>query len=429
MCTALTVQFRNEMQQNNHQLNRVVITGMGALCAIGNTAAETWQALISAKQGADFITLFDTTHSEVKIACEVKGFDPVAHFGGKEARRLDRSVQLAVAATREAVAHSGLVITPENSHDIGVITGTGIGGVKTIEDEQTNLLARGAKRVSPFLVPMMMPNAAAGNISMMFGIRGVNFNVTTACASATNAIGEAFEMLRAGRASAIVCNGNEAPITPLSTSGFNNMTALSKYNDDPAHASRPFDKTRNGFVTGEAGGTLILETLAHARARDAHILAEVIGYSTTADAHHITAPDFNGAVATMTRALAQAGMLPAEIDYICAHGTSTPLNDLSETRAIKIVFGEHAMHPNISSIKSMIGHTLGACGAINALACVNALQTGIIPPTVNYTTQDPECNLNYTPNTAVHRPVKTAMSNSFGFGGHNATLVFKAFVE
>ncbi|MCW1969777.1 MAG: beta-ketoacyl-ACP synthase II [Anaerolineae bacterium] len=419
------------MSDNNHHHHalrqRVVITGMGCLSPIGNTTAETWDGLISGKQGLDYISLFDTKDIAVKIGGEVKGFEPTAHFGVKEARRMDRSQQLALAATKEALTDANLKIDESNAADIGVITGSGIGGVGTTIGEFAVMMQRGPRRVSPYTVPMMMPDGAAGLISIMYGARGPNMNVTTACASANNAMGESFEMIASGRCKMVITGGLEASILPFPLVAFDNMGALSGYNSDPKHASRPFDKTRNGFVTGEGAGIFVFESLSSAQARGAKIYAEVVGYGSTADAKHITAPDPNGAAMAMRLAMKQAGIQASQVDYIAAHGTSTPLNDASETKAIKFAFGEAAHTLKISSNKGAVGHLLGAAGVINVVACIGALNHGIVPPTINFTTADPDCDLNYVPNTAIHAPVNVAMSNAFGFGGHNATLIFKKF--
>lgn len=414
---------------HNHHAprQRVVVTGMGCLSPIGSTAAETWDGLITGKQGLDYISLFDTKDIAVKIAGEVKGFEPTAHFGVKEARRMDRSQHLALAAAKEALADAKLKIDESNAADIGVVTGSGIGGVGTTIGEFAVMMQRGPRRVSPYTVPMMMPDGAAGLISIMFGARGPNMNVTTACASANNAMGEAFEMIASGRCKTVITGGLEASILPFPLVAFDNMGALSGYNDDPKHASRPFDKTRSGFVTGEGAGIYVFESLGSAQARGAKIYAEVVGYGCTADAKHITAPDPNGAAMAMRLAMQQAGIQASQVDYISAHGTSTPLNDASETKAIKFAFGEAAHKVKISSNKGAVGHLLGAAGAINIIACIGAINHGIVPPTINYTTADPDCDLDYVPNTAVNASVNVAMSNAFGFGGHNATLIFKKF--
>ncbi len=423
----LSVKLEVMSESINYNHRRVVVTGMGCISPIGNTVTETWDGLVTGKQGLDYISLFDTKDIAVKIAGEVKGFDPVSHFGVKEARRMDRSQQLALAAAKEALSDSGLKIDESNAADIGVVTGSGIGGVGTTIGEFAVMMQRGPRRVSPYTVPMMMPDGAAGLISIMFGPRGPNFNVTTACASANNAMGEAFEMIRAGRSKIVITGGLEASVLPFPLVAFDNMGALSGYNNDPKHASRPFDKTRSGFVTGEGAGIYVFELLENAQARGAKVYAEVVGYGSTADAKHITAPDPNGAAMSMRLAMRQAGLQAKEIDYIAAHGTSTPLNDASETKAIKFALGEAAYDVKISSNKGAVGHLLGAAGAINVVGCIGAITHGIVPPTINFSTPDPDCDLNYVPNQALKMPVTVAMSNSFGFGGHNATLIFKKF--
>ena len=415
--------------KSNHSVStpRVVITGMGAITPLGHDVQTTWTAVIAGKSGVDYITLFNHEHLDVHIAAEVKGFDPNAHFGSKDARRLDRVSQLALVAAKQALDDSGLVINEDNTFDIAVVVGSGIGGITTLLNEHQVMLTKGHRRISPFTVPMMLPDTATGQIAIHFGIRGPNICVVTACASGANAIGEAFEMIRAGRAVAALAGGSETPINPFSMSAFNNMGALSSYNDDPQGASRPFDKTRNGFVTGEGAAMLVLESLEHAQARGARIYAEIVGYGCTNDAFHITAPDTRGPAMAMRRALKQAGLAPSQVDYLNAHGTSTPLNDLNETRAIKDVFGEAAYDLHISSTKSMTGHAFGAVGALEVIFCVKAINEGIIPPTINYVHPDPECDLHYTPNVAVRKPVRVAMSNSFGFGGHNGCIVVREF--
>ena len=408
---------------------RVVITGMGAITPLGHNVQDTWEAAVAGTPGAGYITLFDHSELDVHIAAEVKGFDPNAHFGAKDARRLDRVSQFALVAARQALEDARLVVTEDNTYDIAVIVGSGIGGITTLLNEHQTMLTKGHRRISPFAVPMMLPDTATGQIAIHFGIRGPNLCIVTACASGVNALGEAFELIRAGRAKAAITGGCETPINPFSMSAFNNMGALSSYNDDPLRASRPFDKTRNGFVTGEGAAMLILESLEHAQARGARIYAEVLGYGCTDDAFHITAPDTRGPAMAMRIALRQAGLQPTQIDYLNAHGTSTPLNDLNETRAIKDVFGETAYDLHISSTKSMTGHSFGAVGAIEAVLCVKAINDDIVPPTINYVHPDPECDLNYTPNVAVRRPIRTAMSNSFGFGGHNGCVILSEFKD
>jgi len=402
---------------------------MGAVTPLGHTVQALWDAVIAGQSGAGFITLFDHSQIDVHIAAEVKGFDPAAHFGVKDARRLDRVSQLALVAAKQALDDARFVVTDDNAYDMAVIIGSGIGGVTTLLNEHEVMFTKGHKRISPFTVPMMLPDTATGQIAIQFGIRGPNLCIVTACASGVNALGEAFEMIRAGRVSAALTGGCEAPINPFSMSAFNNMGALSSYNDDPQHACRPFDKMRTGFVTGEGAGMLVVESLEHAQARGAHIYAEVAGYGCTDDAHHITAPDVKGPAMAMRMALRQAGLVPTQIDYINAHGTSTQLNDANETRAIKEVFGEVAYDVNVSSTKSMTAHSFGAIGAIESIICTKAINDGIIPPTINYSMPDPECDLNYTPNVAVRKPVNVVMSNSFGFGGHNGSIILKEFLD
>ena len=409
--------------------HRVVITGMGLISPLGNSVESTWEALINGRTGCDRITLFDTSNIEIKIGCEVKGFDPLAHFSARDARRMDRCAQFAVVAGKAALENANYVITEENTYDTGIILGSGIGGVGTLTTEHAVMLNKGPNRVSPFAVPMMLPDTATGQMSIHLKIKGPNFCVVSACASGTNAIGEAFELVRAGRASTMLAGGTESPINAFAISAFHNMGALSTNNNDPAHACRPFDAKRNGFVTGEGAGMLVLESLEHAKARGARIYAEVTGYGVTNDAYHITAPDTVGPAVAMRIALKQAGSRAARIDYVNAHGTSTSLNDSNETKAIKTVFGEGAYDLTISSTKSMSGHLLGAAGAFEAIACVKAINESIIPPTINYQNPDPECDLNYTPNVAVKKPVHVAMSNSFGFGGHNACIIISEFSE
>ena len=407
----------------------IVITGMGAITPVGNTVAETWEGLITGRSGCDQISLFDVAESEVKIACEVKGFDPAAHMNVKEARKLDRFSQLALVAAREAITDAELPINASNTHRIAVYAGSGMGGTTALTSEHRTMLSKGTRRVGPFAVPMLLIDAACGQISIAFGIRGPNLNIASACASAANAIGEAAELIRAGRADAAIAGGSEAPVNAFTLAAFNNMGALSGNNADPQHASRPFDKTRDGFVAGEGAAFLVLESLEHALARNARIHAEIVGYGVSSDASHITNPDVTGAAMSMRFALQQAGLAPEQIDYINAHGTSTPINDSNETAAIKSVFGEHAPRVPISSTKSMTGHMLGATGAVEAIACVKAIHDGVIPPTINYREPDPACDLNYTPNGAAKVDVTLAMSNSFGFFGHNACLVFRRFDE
>lgn len=405
---------------------RIVITGLGCVSPLGNTVAESWATASAGKTGTGPITHFDAKDHEARIAAEVKNFDANAVFGRKEARRMDRYTQFAAAATQEALTNAGLQITDDNRDRIGAYIGTGIGGLGTLLAEAEVYHAKGPRRVSPFLVPMMLPDTAGGQVAIMFGMRGPNLGMNSACATGSNAIGEAAEVLRRGAADVMLAGGAEAAIIPLALAGFDVMGALSHHNDSPETASRPFDKTRDGFVCGEGGAILVLETEAHAKARGATIYGEIAGYGITNDAYHVSAPPESGygAVACMRLALKQAGREPREMDYLNAHGTSTPLNDKSETAAVKTVFGEYAYDLPMSSTKSMTGHLLGAAGAVEAILCVKALQESLIPPTINYQTPDPECDLDYVPNTARAKNLRYVMSNSFGFGGHNACLIF-----
>lgn len=406
---------------------RVVVTGMGAITPLGLDVASFWEGLKSGQNGVALITSFDPTGQPVRFAAEVKGFSPENYLERKEARRMDRFTQFAIAATKEALAHSGLQITDENRTRIGTLIASGIGGLHTLEEQHRVFLERGPDRVSPFLIPMMIANMASGQVAIQFGLQGPCTTVVTACAAGTNAIGDAWEIIRRGDADVMIAGGTEAAITALALASFANARALSTRNDDPEHASRPFDAERDGFVMGEGAGVLVLEELEHALQRDAPILAEITGYAMTADAYHITAPDpeGDGARRVMELAMRKAGIAPDEVDYINAHGTSTPANDRLETLAIKRAFGEHAYRLAISSTKSMTGHLLGAAGAIEAIATVLAIQHQTAPPTINYQVPDPECDLDYVPNTARPMKIDIALSNSFGFGGHNATLVFK----
>lgn len=418
-----------ELNNNYHLPHRVVITGMGVISPLGRDLTTTWDALVQGKSACRRISLFDSSPLGVQIACEVKDFDPGTYFGARDARRLDRCAQFALIAARQAIEDAGLVVTDDNTYDTAIVLGSGIGGVSTLTNEHVVMMQKGPNRVSPFAVPMMLPDTATGQVAMHFKIKGPNFCVVSACASGTNAIGEAFEMIRSGRVSVALSGGTEAPINAFALAAFHNMGALSTYNDTPESACRPFDATRNGFITGEGSAIVIMESLEHATARGARIYAEVIGYGVTADAYHITAPDSVGPAMAMRMALKQAGERGKQIDYLNAHGTSTSLNDSNETKAIKAVFGEDAYSMHISSTKSMSGHLLGAAGALEAMVCVKSITEGIIPPTINYENPDPECDLNYTPNAAVHMPVRTTMSNSFGFGGHNGCIVLTEYKE
>ena len=410
---------------------RVVVTGMGCISPVGNNVADTWSAILAGKSGSGMITLFDASRHKTRFAAEVKGFDAVALFGPREARKMDRFTQFATVATMEALEQSGLKIDEANRDRVGILIGTGIGGIGTLLDQADVLRERGADRVSPFLIPMMISDSAPGMLAIRVGARGPNMAIATACASGNNAIGDAVETIRRGSADVMIAGGSEAALVSVAMAGMNVMGALSTRNDDPQTASRPFDKERDGFLMGEGAGILILESLEHAQARGANILAELNGYGTTDDAHHISAPAENGAGAAMSMKLAleNANLTVDDIGYINAHGTSTPLNDKSETAAIKTVFGEQAYAIPVSSTKSMTGHLLGASGAVEAVFSILALREGILPPTINYQTPDPECDLDYVPNQPREASPRHAMSNSFGFGGHNATLIFSRFEE
>jgi 3-oxoacyl-[acyl-carrier-protein] synthase II len=410
---------------------RVVITGLGCVSPVGNNVSDAWQALLAGKSGAAPITAFDASAHKTKFAAEVKGFDAAALFGTRDARKMDRFTQLATAATLEALEHSGLKINESNRDRVGILIGTGIGGIITILEQYDVMKERGPERVSPFLIPMMISDSAAGNLAIRVGARGPNMSLATACASGTNSLGEAAEMIRRGAADVMIAGASEASISALAMAGMNVMTALSTRNDDPQRASRPFDKDRDGFLMGEGAGVLILESLEYAKARGADILCEFTGYGTTDDAHHISAPAENGAGAAMSMkfALENAGLSVNDISYINAHGTSTQLNDKSETAAIKTVFGEQAYQIPVSSTKSMTGHLLGASGALEAVICAMAIQDNILPPTINYETPDPVCDLDYVPNKPRKATPEHIMSNSFGFGGHNATLVVSRFKD
>lgn len=410
-------------------MKRVVITGMGVISPVGTGVDQFFAALKEGKSGIDVVTRFDTEGYDTKIAGEVKDFDPVDYIDKKEAKRMDRYAQFAVAATKMAIDSSKLNVEEIDNTRFGVCIGSGIGGMETLENQHMVLKEKGPGRVSPFFVPMMISNIAAGNISIAFNAQGPNTTVVTACASATNAIGEAYKTIQRGDADIMVSGGSEASITPLAFAGFCAMKAMSTRNDDPKAASRPFDKDRDGFVMGEGAGILILEELEHAVKRGATIYGEVVGYGTTGDAHHITAPapDGAGAYRAMLAAVKDAGIKPEQIDYINAHGTSTEMNDKFETMAIKTLMGDAAKDVAISSTKSMTGHLLGAAGAIEAMACLMAINESIIPPTINYTTPDENCDLFYVPNKAIQREVNYALSNSLGFGGHNASIILKKY--
>jgi len=411
--------------------NRVVVTGTGILCPLGLNTATTWEGLVAGKSGIDHITLFDSEPHETKIAGEIKGFQPTDYISRKNAHRMDRFAQMAVAASLQAVEQSGIKVNSMNEDNIGVIVGSGIGGLSTLFEQTKLLLEKGPNRVSPFLVPMMITDMAAAQVSITLGLKGPNLCTTSACSSGSDAIGVAYELIKRGDTQAVLSGGSEAIINPIGITAFNALKAISTRNDEPQLASRPFDTERDGFVIGEGAGILVLENLAHAQKRGAQILAEIMAYGATADAYHITQPDGAGAGAAraIQAALNKAGLATTEIDYINAHGTSTQLNDKMETTAIKSVFGEYAYHIPISSTKSMMGHLIGAAGAVEAAICIMVIQHGLIPPTINLTHPDPECDLDYVPNVARRAKITTALSTSFGFGGHNSALVFRQYTE
>ncbi|MCM1043928.1 MAG: beta-ketoacyl-ACP synthase II [Candidatus Gastranaerophilales bacterium] len=409
---------------------RVVVTGMGAITPIGNNVEAFWESITKSRVGIGLITKFDTSDYRVKIAAEVKGFDAKEHMDFKAAKRMEPFSQYAVAAAKEALCASGLELDKEDPYRVGVIIGSGIGGLDSMEREHTKLLAKGPSRVNPLLVPMMITNMAAGNVAIQLGCKGKCTNVVTACATGTHSIGDAFRAIQYGDADVMFAGGAESSITPVGVAGFTALTALTESND-PERASIPFDKDRNGFVMGEGAGIVILEELEHAKKRGAHILAEVVGYGATCDAYHITSPaeDGSGAAKAMTLAMEEAGISPEAVDYINAHGTSTHHNDLFETRAIKLAFGEAAAKVKISSTKSMIGHLLGAAGGVEFIACVKSVQEDFIHQTVGTREADEECDLDYVLGAPLRRQVRYALSNSLGFGGHNATLLVKKYTE
>lgn len=410
---------------------KIVVTGMGAVTPIGNTLEEYWKSLQEGKSGAINITRFDTENFKTKFACEVKNFDPLLHINPKEAKRMDLFTRYAVAAAHMAIEDAGLNLEEIDLTRAGAIIGSGIGGMETLQAQQDKFISGGRKpnKISPFFIPMMISDMAAGQVAIQYGLKGPNYGTVSACATSSHSIADALMLLQRGDADLMVTGGSEASVCEMGVGGFNSMRALSTRNDSPETASRPFDKDRDGFVVGEGGGVLILETEEHAQKRGARIYAEIAGIGLTDDANHITAPapGGEGAVRSMNAAIADAGLKPEDIDYINAHGTSTPANDKNETAAIKTVFGEHAEKLSISSTKSMTGHLLGAAGAVEAIACIKAIEESIVPPTINYTTPDPECDLSYTTDGAVKREVNAAISNTFGFGGHNATLCFKKY--
>lgn len=410
---------------------QVVVTGLGVITAVGIGAEDFWQNITSGVSGIDQITTFDTSNLDVKIGAEIKEFDPTQYMDRKEAKRADRFVHFAVAAAKMALADSGLEINSSNADNIGVVIGSGIGGMKTFEEQCRNCIEKGPKRVSPFFIPMMIPDMASGFVSIITGAKGPNHTVVTACASGTHSIGDSLRIIQNGEAVAMITGGSEAALTELTYAGFSSAGALSTNNDNPKGASRPFDLNRDGFIMGEGSGILILEELEHAKRRGARIYAEVVGFGESGDAYHMTSPDPEGSGASraMSRAVADSGITPDKISYINAHGTSTAANDKFETKAIKNIFGEAAYRIPVSSTKSMTGHLLGAAGGVEAIISVLALKNGIIPPTINYQTPDPECDLDYVPNKARKKELDYVLSNSLGFGGHNACLSFKKYHE
>jgi 3-oxoacyl-[acyl-carrier-protein] synthase II len=408
---------------------RVVVTGIGLVTSIGIGTDATWAALLAGTSGAATITKFDATGFATRFACEVKGFDPLAFVEKKDVKKMDVFIQYAIAASQFAMDDSGLAITEANAPDVGVCIGSGIGGFATIEREHSALLEGGARKISPFFIPSSIINLASGQVSIRFGAKGPNLATCTACSASAHAVGDSYEIVRRGDADVMIAGGSEAAITPMSVGGFGALRALSTRNDDPARASRPFDKDRDGFIIGEGAGVVILETLDHARARGARIYAEIVGYGMSGDAYHITAPseDGDGALRVMKRAIAKAGLQPSDIDYVNAHGTSTPFNDKLETLALKRCFGDHASALAISSTKSMTGHLLGAAGGLEAGIAALAVHHQIAPPTINLETPDPECDLDYVPNVKRPMAIRHVLSNSFGFGGTNAALILRRY--
>ena len=420
--------FREQIM-TNRQKKRVVITGLGAITPIGNSLAEYWDGLLQGRNGVGAVTLFDASKHACQFGAEVKDFDPCQYLDKKEAKRMDRFAQFGVCASKQAIADADFEINDLNADRVGVLIGTGVGGLQVMEDQKENLLTKGPRKVSPFTIPMMISNMAAGLTAIHTGAKGPNSCIVTACAAGSHAIGDAFRLIQGGYATAMICGGAEAAITPLSYAGFCSAKALSTRNDDPTHASRPFDRDRDGFVMGEGSGILFLEELEHALARGAKIYAQIVGYGMTCDAYHMTSPvpGGQGAAKAIELALADGELTPEQVDYINAHGTSTPANDSNETSAIKKALGARAKQIPVSSTKSMTGHLLGGSGGIEAVAVAMAIANNKVPPTINLVNPDPDCDLDYVPNTSRDRQVNVALSNSFGFGGHNVTLAFKKY--
>ncbi len=413
--------------ENPPSQKRVVVTGMGVVASLGHNVTDFWANIVAGKCGIDKVTLFDAKDYSCQIGAEVRGWDPAQHMDPKEVRRNDRYTHFGFCAAKQAIADAKLDMTKEDADRVGVIIGSGIGGMWTIENQHKVLLERGPRKVSPFMIPALISNMCGGLVAIELGARGPNFGVVSACSTATHAIGESLRMIRRGEADVMVCGGAEAAITPLAYAGFCSMKAMSTNNENPAKASRPFDLNRDGFIMGEGGAILVIESLEHALARGARIYCELAGYAATCDAYHITSPDpeGKGLAQSMIKAMRDANVEPHQVDYINAHGTSTPYNDKFETIAIKKIFGDHSRKVNISSTKSMTGHLLGAAGSIEAVISVKAIETGIVPPTINYETPDPECDLDYTPNVKREAKIDTVLTDNLGFGGHNATLVFR----
>lgn len=412
-------------------MKRVVITGVGAITPIGNNIKDFWPAVKAGKNGVGAITRFDASEMKCQIAAEVKDFDPALYIDKKEARRMDLYTQYTMVAASEAIENAKIDMEKEDAWRVGIITGSGIGGMETFNEQHTAMLEKGAGKVSPFFIPMMISNMGAAQVAIKYGMRGINYNVVSACASGTHAIGDAYRQIQYGTNDIIIAGGSEAAITPISVAGFCNMKALSTRNDDPLTASRPFDAERDGFVMGEGAAYVVLEELEHAKKRGAEIICEVVGYGATDDAYHMTSPipGGEGGAKAMSLAVEDAGINVEDVDYINAHGTSTKYNDSFETSAIKSVFGEHSKKLAVSSTKSMTGHLLGAAGGVEAIVCALALKEGFIPPTINYQNPDPECDLDIVPNVGREADIKYALSNSLGFGGHNATLAFKKYED
>jgi 3-oxoacyl-[acyl-carrier-protein] synthase II len=415
------------MMETSSSHKRVVVTGMGVVASLGHNVNDFWANIVAGKCGIDKVTLFDAKDYSCQIGAEVRGWDPAQHMDAKEVRRNDRYTHFGFCAAKQAIADAKLDMTKEDADRVGVIIGSGIGGMWTIENQHKVLLERGPRKVSPFMIPALISNMCGGLVAIELGARGPNFGVVSACSTATHAIGESLRMIRRGEADVMVCGGAEAAITPLAYAGFCSMKAMSTNNDNPQKSSRPFDLNRDGFIMGEGSAILVIESLEHALARGAHIYCELAGYAATCDAYHITSPDpeGKGLSQSMIKALRDANVEPHQVDYINAHGTSTPYNDKFETLAIKKIFGDHARKVHISSTKSMTGHLLGAAGSIEAVISVKAIESGIVPPTINYETPDPDCDLDYTPNVKREAKIDTVLTDNLGFGGHNAALVFR----